>query len=170
MRDDLWGIRACRGGETGEAMQNFFFVLYRQTAQAIILFVMLAHRIDMDEPFSAIDALTRGTLQDEVRRICLEAGQTVFMITHDVDEAIFLADKIVVMTNGPNAMIAEVVQNSLPRDRCRLDIHKRPEFYALRNHLIDFLVDRSRSFEKALPQDYDRCRPPLVNPMWPRAA
>ncbi|QXX76306.1 ABC transporter ATP-binding protein [Methylovirgula sp. HY1] len=121
----------------------------------------------MDEPFSALDALTRGTLQDEVRRICLETGQTVFMITHDVDEAIFLADKIVLMTNGPNAMIAEVVQNSLPRDRSRLDIHKQPEFYALRNHLIDFLVDRSRSFEKALPQDYNRRQPPIVNPAGP---
>lgn len=119
----------------------------------------------MDEPFSALDALTRGTLQDEVRRICLETGQTAFMITHDVDEAIFLADKIVLMTNGPNAMIAEVVQNSLPRDRCRLDIHKHPDFYALRNHLIDFLVGRSRGFGDALPEDYDRRQPPLVNPV-----
>ncbi len=55
----------------------------------------------MDEPFSALDALTRGSLQEEARRICLETGQTVFMITHDVDEAIYLADKILLMTNGP---------------------------------------------------------------------
>ena len=58
----------------------------------------------MDEPFSALDALTRGTLQDEVRRICLTTGQTMFMITHDVDEAIYLADRIVLMTNGPGAV------------------------------------------------------------------
>ena len=73
----------------------------------------------MDEPFSALDALTRGTLQDEVRRICLETGQTVFMITHDVDEAIYLADRIVLMTNGPGAVLAEIVENPLPKDRGR---------------------------------------------------
>ncbi len=71
----------------------------------------------MDEPFSALDALTRGTLQDEVRRICLETGQTTFMITHDVDEAIYLADKIVLMTNGPGAVLAEILENPLPKNR-----------------------------------------------------
>src|SRR3954468_44630 len=63
----------------------------------------------MDEPFSALDALTRGTLQDEVRRICVETQQTVYMITHDVDEAIYLADRIALMTNAPHAQIAEMV-------------------------------------------------------------
>ena len=100
----------------------------------------------MDEPFSALDALTRGTLQDEVRRICLETGQTVFMITHDVDEAIYLADKIVLMTNGPGAVLAEIVENPLPKQRLRADLHRHPLYYALRNHIIDFLVSRSRTF------------------------
>src|SRR5262249_60325116 len=68
-----------------------------------------------DEPFSALDALTRGTLQDEVRRLCVTTGQTVFMITHDVDEAIYLADRIVLMTNGPDAILAEIVENPLPK-------------------------------------------------------
>jgi len=100
----------------------------------------------MDEPFSALDALTRGTLQDEVRRICRTTGQTVFMITHDVDEAIYLADRVVLMTNGPDAKLAEIVDNPLPRTRARADVHRHPLYYAVRNHIIDFLVSRSRGF------------------------
>ena len=117
----------------------------------------------MDEPFSALDALTRGSLQDEVRRICLETGQTVFMITHDVDEAIYLADKIVLMTNGPNAVLAEVVENPLPKDRKRTDFHKHPLYYPLRNHIIDFLVMRSRTFVEQTP-GFDTRRVPVVRP------
>jgi nitrate/nitrite transport system ATP-binding protein len=115
----------------------------------------------MDEPFSALDALTRGTLQDEVRRICLETGQTVFMITHDVDEAIYLADKIVLMTNGPGAALAEIVENPLPKDRLRGDLHRHPLYYALRNHIIDFLVSRSKTFASETP-DHDPRNVPLV--------
>ena len=107
----------------------------------------------MDEPFSALDALTRGTLQDEVRRICLTTGQTVFMITHDVDEAIYLADKVVLMTNGPGAVIAEIVDNPLPKTRARADVHKHPLYYAVRNHIIDFLVARSKSFDRGAAYD-----------------
>jgi nitrate/nitrite transport system ATP-binding protein len=103
----------------------------------------------MDEPFSALDALTRGALQDEVRRICLTTGQTVFMITHDVDEAVYLADRIVLMTNGPDAVLAEIVENPLPKERVRTDIHRHPLYYMVRNHIIDFLVSRSRTFVKA---------------------
>lgn len=105
----------------------------------------------MDEPFSALDALTRGTLQDEVRRICLETGQTTMMITHDVDEAIYLADKIFLMTNGPNAVIAEVIENTLPRDRSRVDLHNYPAYYPLRNHIVEFLISRSRTFRDETP-------------------
>src|SRR6202045_2825100 len=104
-----------------------------------------------DEPFSALDALTRGTLQDEVRRICLETGQTVFMITHDVDEAIYLADRIVLMTNGPGAVLAEVGKNPLPKDRGRVDLHRHPYYYAVRNHIVDFLVSRSKTFAADVP-------------------
>ena len=119
----------------------------------------------MDEPFSALDALTRGALQDEVRRICLDTGQTAFMITHDVDEAIFLADRIVLMTNGPQAMVAEIVENPLPRDRRRIDLHRHRDYYAIRNHLLDFLVSRSKTFKDELPRGYDKKHPPIVRPV-----
>lgn len=121
----------------------------------------------MDEPFSALDALTRGTLQDEVRRICVTTDQTVLMITHDVDEAIYLADKIVLMTNGPEAKIAEIVRNSLPRDRDRNQMHRLPGYYPLRNHLMDFLVSRSATFrdEIAAGLDWDPRSVPVVDPL-----
>jgi len=117
----------------------------------------------MDEPFSALDALTRGVLQEEVLRICAETKQTVFMITHDVDEAILLADKIILMTNGPHAKIAEIVVNTMPRSRTRHDLHKHPHYYRIRNHLIDFLVDRSKLFA-AVSAEFDPRHPPLVSP------
>jgi nitrate/nitrite transport system ATP-binding protein len=102
----------------------------------------------LDEPFGALDALTRGVIQDELLKICSATHQTVFMITHDVDEAILLADRILLMSNGPRARIAEVVRNTLPRDRTRLTIHHDPQFYRIRNHLVDFLVHRSRLIQQ----------------------
>jgi nitrate/nitrite transport system ATP-binding protein len=98
----------------------------------------------LDEPFGALDALTRGTIQDELLRICADTHQTVFMITHDVDEAVLLADKILLMSNGPRARIAEVVVNTMPRSRTRGTIHHDPQYYRIRNHLVDFLVSRAK--------------------------
>ena len=103
----------------------------------------------MDEPFSALDALTRGSLQDEVIAIRAKTRQTIFMITHDVDEALLLADRILLMTNGPKARIAEIVENTLPKERTRAELHKLPNYYPLRNHLIEFLVTRSRELALA---------------------
>src|SRR5437763_1900576 len=121
----------------------------------------------LDEPFSALDALTRGTLQDEVRRICQETGQTVFTITHDVDEAIYLADRIVLMTNGPGAVLAEVVVNPLPKERVRTEVHKHPLYYPVRNHIIDFLISRSKTFVHEARGAYD---PRNIAVVRPRAA
>jgi nitrate/nitrite transport system ATP-binding protein len=98
----------------------------------------------LDEPFGALDALTRGTIQDELLRICAQTHQTVFMITHDVDEAILLADRILLMSNGPQARVAEVVKNTMSRDRQRANLHHDPQYYRIRNHLVDFLVARSK--------------------------
>ncbi|MDY0978375.1 ABC transporter ATP-binding protein [Massilia sp. CFBP9012] len=103
----------------------------------------------LDEPFGALDALTRGTIQDELLGICAATRQTVFMITHDVDEAILLADRIFLMSNGPHARIAEIVVNTLPADRSRATIHRDPQFYKIRNHLVDFLVRRSKMLQQS---------------------
>jgi nitrate/nitrite transport system ATP-binding protein len=118
----------------------------------------------LDEPFGALDALTRGVIQDELLRICAATQQTVFMITHDVDEAILLADKILLMSNGPRARVAEVVRNTLPRPRHRQTLHKDPQYYAIRNHLVDFLITRSREFTERPPAGYDPRHPPVVSP------
>ena len=119
----------------------------------------------MDEPFSALDALTRGALQDEVLGIRSKIKQTIFMITHDVDEALLLADKILLMTNGPKAWVAEVVENTLPKNRSRTDLHKLPNYYPMRNHLIEFLVTRSRELAQHPEQRPKDRMPPAIRPM-----
>lgn len=119
----------------------------------------------MDEPFSALDALTRGSLQDELLGIVAARNQTSFMITHDIDEAILLADRIVLMTNGPEARVCEIVENTLPKTRTRSDMHTHPNYYPMRNHLIEFLVNRSKSFKDELSSAaYDPRHPPVVRP------
>jgi nitrate/nitrite transport system ATP-binding protein len=106
----------------------------------------------LDEPFGALDALTRGSIQDELLTIVQDTGQTVFMITHDVDEAIFLADKVILMSNGPMAMIAEIVVNTLPRNRRRATLHHEPHYYPIRNHLVDFLVNRASDITNGIQE------------------
>lgn len=130
----------------------------------------------LDEPFGALDALTRGNIQDELLKIWNETHQTVFMITHDVDEAILLADRILLMTNGPYARIAESVKVDIPRPRDRTSIIHDPAYYPIRNHLVDFLVMRSKELaggpvveqekqdESAKPDGYIRVFPEEVNP------
>lgn len=119
----------------------------------------------MDEPFSALDALTRGSLQEELLAICAQTHQTCFMITHDIDEAILLADKIVLMTNGPEARVCEIVENTLPRERTRQDAYTHPNYYPMRNHLMEFLVSRSKRFGEELSSgQYDPRYPPVVRP------
>mgnify|MGYP000150263474 CR=1 FL=1 len=98
----------------------------------------------LDEPFGALDALTRGTIQDELLKIWSGTSQTVFMITHDIDEAILLADRILLMTNGPFARVAESVEITIPRPRKRDQIIDHPNYYAIRNHLVHFLATRSK--------------------------
>ncbi len=96
----------------------------------------------LDEPFGALDALTRAHLQDQVMAIHASLGTTVMMITHDVDEAVLLSDRIVMMTNGPNATIGEVLEVDLPRPRDRLALASEPRFLAAREAVLRFLHER----------------------------
>ncbi|MFT3817762.1 MAG: ABC transporter ATP-binding protein [Rubrivivax sp.] len=103
----------------------------------------------MDEPFGALDALTRAKLQDELMRIVAATGATVMMVTHDVDEAVLLADRIVMMTNGPAATIGEVLRVALPRPRNRVEMAEDPAFVHARKQVLDFLYTRHQHVEAA---------------------
>ncbi len=96
----------------------------------------------LDEPFGALDAITKEELQEELLKIWNEHRCTVLMITHDIDEALFLADRLVMMTNGPAATIGEVMEIPFPRPRDRALIMEDPEYYKLRNQALDFLYHR----------------------------
>jgi nitrate/nitrite transport system ATP-binding protein len=96
----------------------------------------------LDEPFGALDALTRASLQDAVAEIHARVGCTVLMITHDVDEAVYLSDRIVMMTNGPSAMIGEILDVQLSRPRTRAAIRDEPRFNQHRQRVLDFLHSR----------------------------
>lgn len=96
----------------------------------------------LDEPFGALDAITKEELQEELLKIWNDHRCTVLMITHDIDEALFLADRLVMMTNGPAAKIGEVMEIPFPRPRDRDRIMEDPEYYKLRNHALDFLYHR----------------------------
>ena len=104
----------------------------------------------MDEPFGALDALTRAKLQDELLEIVARTQSTVVMVTHDVDEAVLLSDKIVMMTNGPAATIGEVLAVELPRPRQRVELAEDPRYVHYRKAVIDFLYTRQGHVEKAV--------------------
>ncbi|MBW4642916.1 MAG: nitrate ABC transporter ATP-binding protein [Goleter apudmare HA4340-LM2] len=93
----------------------------------------------LDEPFGALDALTRGSLQEQLMKICNEHNVTCVMVTHDVDEALLLSDRIVMLTNGPEAHIGQILEVPIPRPRQRLEVVNHPSYYNLRNEIIYFL-------------------------------
>lgn len=102
----------------------------------------------LDEPFGALDALTRAHLQDEVMRIHSNLKNTVMMITHDVDEAVLLSDRIVMMTNGPSATIGEILHIDLPRPRDRIALADDPRYNHYRQEILRFLYEKQRKLEK----------------------
>ncbi|MDX2271838.1 MAG: nitrate ABC transporter ATP-binding protein [Cyanobacteriota bacterium] len=96
----------------------------------------------LDEPFGALDAITKEELQEELLKIWRDHRCTILMITHDIDEALFLADRLVMMTNGPAAKIGEILEIPFARPRQRTQILETPEYYELRNYALDFLYRR----------------------------
>ena len=101
----------------------------------------------MDEPFGALDALTRAHMQDSLMEIQNELNNTVIMITHDVDEAVLLSDRIVMMTNGPSATVGEILDVDLERPRDRLSLSKDPHYNRLRSDVLTFLYEKQRKVE-----------------------
>ena len=102
----------------------------------------------LDEPFGALDALTRAKLQDELLSIVAQTQSTVVMVTHDVDEAVLLSDQIVMLTNGPAAAIGDILTIDLPRPRSRLSLAQNPHYQDYRRAVIEFLYTRQQHVEK----------------------
>ena len=102
----------------------------------------------MDEPFGALDALTRANLQDELLKIVQRTNSTVVMVTHDVDEAVLLSDRVVMMTNGPAATIGEILIVDLPRPRDRVELASDVRYVSLRKQVLDFLYTRHAHVER----------------------
>lgn len=107
----------------------------------------------MDEPFGALDALTRAHLQDSLMEIHAQLGTTVIMITHDVDEAVLLSGRIVMMTNGPSATIGEILDVKVPRPRDRLALADDPTFVRCRQQVLQFLYEKQRKVEPLPKRD-----------------
>ncbi|MBF2066373.1 MAG: ABC transporter substrate-binding protein [Calothrix sp. C42_A2020_038] len=98
----------------------------------------------LDEPFGALDALTRGNLQEQLMQICEENKVTAVMVTHDVDEAVLLSDRIVMLTNGPESKIGDILEVDIPRPRKRMEVVEHPSYYSLRSEMIYFLNQQKR--------------------------
>ncbi|MEP0856303.1 nitrate ABC transporter ATP-binding protein [Trichocoleus sp. DQ-U1] len=106
----------------------------------------------LDEPFGALDALTRGGLQEKLMQICQESKVTAIMVTHDVDEALLLSDRIVMLTNGPDAHIGQILEVSIPRPRKRMEVVNHPSYYGLRNEMIYFLNQQKKAKQRKATQ------------------
>lgn len=98
----------------------------------------------LDEPFGALDALTRGNLQEKLMEICEETQATAIMVTHDVDEAVLLSDRIVMLTNGPGSKVGGILEVDIPRPRRRMDVVNHPSYYSLRSEIVYFLNQQKR--------------------------
>ncbi|PSB04458.1 ABC transporter ATP-binding/substrate-binding protein [Merismopedia glauca] len=119
----------------------------------------------LDEPFGALDALTRGGLQEQLMKICEESKVTCIMVTHDVDEALLLSDRIVLLTNGPEAHIGQIIEVPIPHPRQRLEVVKHTQYYQLRNEIVYFLNQQKKAKKRA-----SQLSTPLVTAKGPEKA
>jgi len=118
----------------------------------------------LDEPFGALDALTRGNLQEQLMGICQEAGVSTVMVTHDVDEALLLSDRVVMLTNGPEAEIGQILEVPIPRPRRRLEVMDHPQYYQLRTELIGFLQQQRRLRQRRVEREKEVARSSAAAP------
>jgi bicarbonate transport system ATP-binding protein len=114
----------------------------RQRVAIARAFCLRPQILVLDEPFGALDAITKEEMQEELSQIVMDHRCTVLMVTHDIDECLFLADRLVMMTNGPAAGIGEIMEIPFPRPRDRTQIMEDPLYYQLRNSALEFLYDR----------------------------
>lgn len=131
--------------EAGPKLPAFLSGGMRQRVGLARAFAVNPKVLLLDEPFAQIDALTRGVIQDELVNMWNTVGATIFMVTHDVDEAILLSDRIALMSNGPNASLAEIVDINIPRPRTRQEMIEHPEYTRVRNHILKFLIENAHS-------------------------
>ena len=131
-------------GDIGTKMPAHLSGGMRQRVGLARAFAVQPIALLLDEPFAQIDALTRGSIQDELIRMWDVAGATVCMVTHDVDEAILLSDRIALMTNGPEAEVAEIIKVDIPRPRTRESLIESEEYMRLRTRILKFLIEHNR--------------------------
>ena len=144
---DLVGLRSAETKRPGELSGGMKQRVAIARALAIRPKLLL-----LDEPFGALDALTRGGLQEQLMKICEESHVTCVMVTHDVDEALLLSDRIVMLTNGPEAQIGQILDVPIPRPRQRMEVVNHPSYYALRNEIIYFLNQQKRIKQRKAKQ------------------
>jgi nitrate/nitrite transport system ATP-binding protein len=149
-------IHATGAGSLGENLSGG----QRQIVNMISGFINPSEVLILDEPFGALDAITKEELQEELLKIWRETKLTVLMITHDIDEALFLADRLVMMTNGPSAKIGEILEIPFARPRDRAQITEDPRYYELRNYALDFL------FHRFAHDEDDELTPEEVSSKW----
>jgi nitrate/nitrite transport system ATP-binding protein len=144
---DMVGLRAAAHKKPGELSGGMKQRVAIARALAIRPKLLL-----LDEPFGALDALTRGNLQQQLMAICEESQVTCLMVTHDVDEALLLSDRVVMLTNGPASHIGQILEVPIPRPRNRHDVVNHPSYYGLRNEIIYFLNQQKRDKKRKAQQ------------------